>query len=39
MNNFCRIFLILGFARERELILGLSIRDFVNAAEGENNSV
>jgi hypothetical protein len=30
VNDFCGIFLVLGLARESELVLGLAIRDFVD---------
>jgi hypothetical protein len=32
VNDFCSIFLVLGLARESELVLGLAIRDFVDTA-------
>lgn len=30
MDDLCRVFLILGFTRERESVFGLSIRDLVD---------
>jgi hypothetical protein len=30
VNDFCGIFLVLGLARESELVLGFAIRDFVD---------
>lgn len=40
VNDFCSIFLVLGLARESELVLGLAIRDFVDTARiGQTISV
>jgi hypothetical protein len=39
MNDFCGVFLVLGLAREGELILGLAVRDFIDTARGERSEL
>jgi hypothetical protein len=34
MDNRCSVLLVLGLARESELVLGLAVGDLVNPVEG-----